>query len=265
MNNYKRAYFNTTIFFKTFIHRIVNHYGYEINKTTTIKRFGDEYQALISLYCKELNFELRTETNDAFIFKEVFIDNCYNLPPSIAGQTVVDLGAHIGTFSLLALRHGAEKVIAVEPDMVGFQILKQHLSKFPNIVFYNNAIWKNNTDDIMLCGPSKKLPTHYRALETTSANLPPVCQKAKPITLAEIFLEQRLEKIDILKIDIEGGEIEVFSSLPQEYFAKINNIVGEWHGQEALCVLRQYLSPFYDLEFREDNPNVDYFFAHKKQ
>jgi FkbM family methyltransferase len=250
---------------KYFFHRTLNRYGYEIQKVSTVEKSHNEYRDLINLFSKEINIDLRTETNDDYIFKEVYLENCYNIPPSIKGQTIIDLGAHIGVFSRLAHQRGAEKVIAVEPDSVGFQILKKHLSNFPKTILYNNAVWKNNTDEILLCSPDKKLPTHYRALEATSVNLPPVCQKAIPITLVEILMQQKIEKVDILKIDIEGGEKEVFSSLPQEYFAKINNIVGEWHGHETVQLLKQYLAPFYHLDFPGNDPEVGYFFAHKKQ
>lgn len=260
-----RYYYNTSTFIKTLFHKALISIGYNVQRTKTLNKNADEYQTLLRLYGKELGLTLRPEKNDPFIFKEVFIDNCYQVAPSIAGQTVIDVGAHIGTFSLLALKRGAKKVIAIEPDPDSFMILTKHLTNFSNIVFYNKALWKNNTDELNLCSPSENLPTHFRALEENAKKTYRVCRKAKPITLAQIIAEQQLEKIDLLKIDIEGGEKEVFSSLPPELFAKIDCIVGEWHGHETPNLLEKFLSPFYEIELKNSNPNVDLFFATKKQ
>jgi FkbM family methyltransferase len=52
----------------------------------------------------------------------------------------------------------------------------------------------------------------------------------KTITLEQIFTENKLEKIDFLKIDIEGGEWDIFKNIPEYLLDKIDRIALEIDG-----------------------------------
>lgn len=248
-------------FLKSWFRIYFHIFGYAIHKTKTVEKFHRDYKLLVARYCEKENFTLREETNDHIIFKEVFIDNSYELPASIKGETVLDLGAHIGSFSLLSLTRGAKQIVAVEPDPKNFEVLTRNLSPYASTVLINKAVWKNNRDDVSVCGLSS-LPSHIKTVENCQPSK--VCKKTTPVTIEEIFSQTDIETIDFLKTDIEGAEIEVFSTLPREFFKRINKITGEWHGLKTPQILKQHLSAFYDIIFRPTETNVGYFFASKK-
>lgn len=65
--------------------------------------------------CTTRQFMVRPGTYDDYIVESVYRLNEYRLPPQLPDRTVViDIGAHIGAFSLAAVDHGAQNVLAVE-------------------------------------------------------------------------------------------------------------------------------------------------------
>lgn len=67
----------------------------------------------------------RPAANDLFIVEEV--RGVYDALPVEPGDVLLDLGAHIGATSRLALERGAAKVIAVEPDPANVAVLRRNL------------------------------------------------------------------------------------------------------------------------------------------
>ena len=62
------------------------------------------------------------------IYKEVVIENCYDVSEvNMAGRTVIDVGANIGVFSILASSLGAKNVIAVEPVSSTYERLTKNV------------------------------------------------------------------------------------------------------------------------------------------
>ena len=66
-------------------------------------------------------------------------------------------------------------------------------------------------------------------MKDSSENFPcDICQTVVAITLDKIIKDYNLEKIDILKIDIEGAEREVFSNT-SSWIEKVDSIIIELH------------------------------------
>jgi FkbM family methyltransferase len=118
------------------------------------------------------------------------------------GDTVVDIGAFIGLYTLaLGRRVGKEgKVVAFEPDSNSFLALQEHIAlnhledRIRPIRAAVGAITETVSFD------AAGITGHVTTL-ATSTNSPVEC-----VTLDSVFLEERL---DILKIDVEGYEERV--------------------------------------------------------
>lgn len=122
------------------------------------------------------------------------------------GDVVVDIGAHVGYFTLIAARSvGPEgRVYAFEPDPENYALLVRNieLNGYQNIIPIQKAVWN-------ITG---KLPLFSTGLDSGQHSL---CRAGKyerasqfveTITLDTFLEEEGLPKIDLIKMDIEGAE-----------------------------------------------------------
>jgi FkbM family methyltransferase len=121
-------------------------------------------------------------------------------------DVVLDVGAYIGEFSLLAARK-ARKVIAVEPDPRNCFCLRANVSHLRNVVCIQKAAWK--------CNKVLKLQLGVKPADSSLINV-----DGKPLEknieveadcLDNIISDLGVEKVDFLKVDAEGAEPEVLS------------------------------------------------------
>jgi FkbM family methyltransferase len=136
------------------------------------------------------------------------------------GDIFVDVGAHIGYFSMLAARQRAKKVLAIEPvpktyDMLVMNIRHNNLSDV--IEPFNVALGsKDHTaKSVSSLGPKNHI--EYQA-GNVHANLPTV--EVEVTTLDNLLKnEQEIDKIDFVKVDIEGYEYEFLLGAQQSIIA----------------------------------------------
>lgn len=141
------------------------------------------------------------------------------------GDIVFDVGAHIGSFSIYAANKGA-KVYAFEPDKKNYQNLLKNIklnNAHSQIIPFNFGIYSSDG----------KL-SFYTSLANPAGNstISDANKKEKKIQvkkLSTIFKMIDVKKIDLLKMDIEGSEYEIFEKLTDSEFNKIEKIVGEYH------------------------------------
>jgi FkbM family methyltransferase len=183
-------------------------------------------QRKIKLNNRELTFDLPTEA-DQSVFDEIFRDKEYRVVEDIlinAKDTVLDLGAHIGLFSIYAsvLNGGKASLFVFEPDEINFAAMKEHLklNGVKNIQCKNVAVAAESGErELFLSADS-----HNHSLIGEG-----VGKKIRTTTLPDIIRKFRLEKIDLVKMDIEGAEFEVLESMEESDFAKIANFYVEYH------------------------------------
>jgi len=136
--------------------------------------------------------------------------------------TVIDAGANVGFFTLLALQNKANRIYSIEPDDSAFFCLKRNFETNPSVVLLQKAL----TDT---CGT-----TEFFYTESTVANSelrpasPYTTEVVDTINLQTIFNIERY--INLIKLDIEGSEFKVLDSLPAEQYRKTNQFFIEFHG-----------------------------------
>jgi FkbM family methyltransferase len=135
------------------------------------------------------------------------------------GDVVVDVGAHIGKYSLIASKMvGPQgKVIAIEAHPDNYDILKKNivLNNLTNVVALNFAVHSKETM-VKLYEPGQEEGfTIYNTIMTgrkMSNNQKYVEVHAK--TLDSILLENAIKEVNWIKIDVEGAELEVLRGAP---------------------------------------------------
>jgi FkbM family methyltransferase len=129
----------------------------------------------------------------------------YNRPPVAvqAGDVVLDGGAHVGTFSKFALAHGARRVIAFEPDPVNADCLQRNLDselRSGAVVVVRKALWNHSGALALSRGENS---AQSKASDSVEA---PTGESIPAITIDEAVRVLRLDRVDFIKLDIEGAE-----------------------------------------------------------
>jgi FkbM family methyltransferase len=127
------------------------------------------------------------------------------------GDIFLDIGANIGMSSIRAESCGAHKIYAIEPDPDVFQALEKN--KRSNWTLENVAIACEAGEIMISKWPSNN---EFRPI--------------KSITLDDFFKDNKIVKIDYMKVDIEGAERSAFKNVSNEVWAKISKVFFELHG-----------------------------------
>lgn len=142
------------------------------------------------------------------------------------GMTVVDAGAHWGWYACLAARIVGKtgRVLAFEPEPQNFSLLSKsvQVNEFKNVFSFNEALGDRD-GTITLSMGLENLGSHstVRMLDGRSINV--------SITRLDNKLSQLgIDKVDLLKVDVEGGEPEVILGCG-EYLSGIPNIIIEYN------------------------------------
>jgi FkbM family methyltransferase len=184
-----------------------------------------------------LRVRLRPSQGELYLYKEVCCDRVYERHPDFLprpGWTVVDLGANIGLYSLrVALGCPATRVLALEPNPDPFGRLRQNLIangltgrvralRLAAGLHSGAAVFDPGPSSTLghLVGPPAAWPEDRNLL------------RVQQVTLAELVTRERLERIHLLKLDVEGAEADVLAGAAP-VLDRIERIVLEVHGPAA--------------------------------
>lgn len=173
-----------------------------------------------------LRYRIRAGTADRPVINEVLIRNEYTPKGFGIGEddVVVDIGAHIGVFSVMAAKYAKNgKVYSFEPMPENFTLLKYNIriNGLKNIVAIMKAV------------SGKKGRRKLFIDDCTSAHSLYVKTKkaieVETTTFDGFVKEYGIKHIDFLKMDCEGAEYDIFFNCPDRVFAMIDKIGMEYH------------------------------------
>jgi FkbH-like protein/FkbM family methyltransferase len=200
-----------------------------------------------------------------YLYREIFEDHCY-LRHGIKlhdGDTVVDIGANIGLFSLFVMSHCRNtKIFAFEPAPITFEILKANCEAYGSnvrtvnagvseksgqamLTFYeNSSVFSGfHADEIedrktirhivqTIIKKETKLESEdieSYVNEFVTDRLSVKAHKCQMMSVSDIIRENCLQKIDLLKIDAEKSELEIIKGITEDDWPKISQLVIEIH------------------------------------
>jgi FkbM family methyltransferase len=169
---------------------------------------------------------LRLKTSDLATFKDIFVRGQYDFAPPAPPRVIIDAGANIGLTSLLfANRFPAAKIIAVEPELSNYEMLRKNTAPYANIIPVQAAIWNENRPVTIVDPGFGKWGFQVGSAAGGAARNVLECQG---LTIDKIMSDHNLDFIDILKMDIEGGEKEVFEDAGK-WIDRIGLLIVELH------------------------------------
>jgi FkbM family methyltransferase len=161
---------------------------------------------------------LRPSTADFSVFDEVFVRGDYDQDFG-APLTIIDAGAHIGLTSVFfTLKYPQARIVAVEPEDANFALLQRHAALYPNIMPVHAGLWSRETR-LKVSNPGA--PTWSFRVEESADGFPAV-------TIDGLMKRFGFEHVDLVKIDIEGSEVEVMDHC-DSWLGKVHALALETH------------------------------------
>lgn len=205
----------------------------------------------------DLVFSIGTDT-DASIIREVVEGDCYGFrsSPVPTPLVVVDVGAHIGAFARVARETWPQaRIRCYEPSNRNFGLLEENVSRH-GIEIVKAAVTGQISGEVMYVEPSMNsgwngdnssgdgvvvidevvsvlIPRAREALTQSQKHM------VKAVAIGNVLDE--LGRIDYLKLDCEGAEVDIIQAL-KDRMAEIGFIRGEYHGPNSLEQIKEAVS-----------------------
>jgi FkbM family methyltransferase len=190
-------------------------------------------------------FHFRHATTDKYVIAEVLAKSQYGCLRGRSNVSwIVDAGANIGTSALWLLNEFPEaKLIAIESDPENFAVLEKNLRPFgTRVVCLNKALWSTAEDLMVIHGGFRDGGEWAHQVGRLNAALKHAGE-VQGITITQLLAEHQIDTIDILKIDIEGAEREVFVG-KSEWLSRVRTIAIELHDTECRKAFVDASRPF---------------------
>jgi FkbM family methyltransferase len=180
---------------------------------------------------------LRENASDFWTFREIIEWDVYRpvFEHVRTAKTVVDLGANVGLTSLcFAARWPGCRIIAVEPNAETFAVLERNLSALVRrgqCQVVRAAIWSRETSLVEDSSAPRKHFNAFRVSETTASEVA-AADRYPGISMPTLMQRYGVGEIDLLKIDIEGAETELFTG-DVSWLTRTGAIAIEFHQTSA--------------------------------
>lgn len=151
-------------------------------------------------------------------YKDIFVDECYCFYSTSSSPVIYDCGANIGLSTLYFGRnYPGAKIVAFEPDNKIFRLLQSNVesNKLLNVSMINKAAWIHDDGVGFFSEGADGGSISQHSDEIVES-----------VRLRDFLLAE--DKIDLLKIDIEGAETDVILDCTDQLY-KVDNVFIEYH------------------------------------
>lgn len=205
----------------------------------SVTRWGDRLLRSVGLKYRTvvadgLRFQVRRGAwADEAVLRHVIGEREYHPPGYEVGpdDVVIDVGANIGAFSVLAARKATNgRVIAFEPEPDNFALLCENLSRngCENVTPVRAAVTdRAGIVTLNLNADSGAGHSLHRDPSGRGVSVP-------AMTLADVFDAYAVELCDFLKLDCEGAEYDILYTLPRNLFGRVRRVALEYHADPAV-------------------------------
>lgn len=175
---------------------------------------------------KNIRFYLRDNKSDQGIFSQVFAQQQYDFKLHFEPKLIIDAGANIGMSALyFASKFPQARIVALEADKENFEIALQNTKDNPKIKLLHKGVWHRDVFLEIIDADAKQ---DSFMVKESIANTP---GSIEAITISTILQQENWKEIDILKIDIEGAEKELFSENYEKWLPYTKVLFVEVHDQ----------------------------------
>ncbi|MBI3765262.1 MAG: FkbM family methyltransferase [Ignavibacteriales bacterium] len=166
------------------------------------------------------------------LFEEIWLDRCY-VPCECtitSGETIVDVGAHVGVFTVwAATQYHDSTIVSLEPSPQMFGCLKENVAqnRLSNVELMQAACG----DHERMATLNSRGPESWNTLygrDALGSSFTPLAT-IRVVSLKDVFGQYKIHSCSLLKLDCEGAEYEILFNTPPEILCRIRRISLEYH------------------------------------
>ncbi len=173
--------------------------------------------------------KIRLSSSDKITFHQVFTYLHYDIDFGFEPSLIIDAGANVGLASIyFKNRYPKAKILTIEPEKSNFSLLSENLEKYEDIVCYENAL-SNEPGGVLEVIDNGSGNWGMVTLKEGANETGQVLGTVNTITINDLIDEHNLEVIDVLKVDIEGAEKELFSNNYERWLPITKILIVELH------------------------------------
>lgn len=189
----------------------------------------------------------RAGTSDLETFDEVFVAREYDLPcADFEPEHILDLGANVGYASIyFAARWPRAHILAVEPDIRNFHLLNRNAEAWVRIATLQAAVWPHPAL-VQVANPQDAANAYRMSESGTSSE-----EGIPAFTIDQLIDRQGCDRLDLLKIDVEGAEAELFHD-HAGWLDRIGVLVVELHDRIVPGCSEALYRALHGRRFRQD-------------
>jgi FkbM family methyltransferase len=179
---------------------------------------------------------------------DALIKSEYYVPVALQPKVILDIGSNIGT-TILYLHHRfpSARIYGFEPHPDTYRILELNVSQIPLVSLFNFGL---NGCDRHLEVPFDGVNFSAFSTNTSSSTEDAARVRCEVRNAATALLALGLKEADLIKIDCEGAEYDVLTTLPENMLAKCKWIVGEIHEANGFELLA-FLASHFELDLQK--------------
>ncbi|TCZ67882.1 FkbM family methyltransferase [Flaviaesturariibacter aridisoli] len=190
--------------------------------------------------------------SDHIMFEQIFYSRGYDIDIPFEPRTIFDIGANVGLAALyFANRFPDAKIIGVEPEQSNFSQAKRNTQPYPNVEILHGAIWPREETLRLLdkgFGEASFMVTSNEG--EGSYELP-------AYTIAGLMKRAGITTVDLVKIDIEGAEMDLFAENFESWLPYTKVLLVETHDRYRPGTSRTVFETInrydFDLEVKGEN------------
>ena len=233
-------------------------------KTLLNKKFTIYEQKNINVF-SNLSFDKDVEV---YSYAEIFYHKnyCkYGLDVN-KNDLVVDIGSNQGAFIKYALDKKSSLIYSCDPNPVCISLIKKYYGNNKNLFLNEFAISDKCGESVLYVGKDSEASGCAKISEA-QANINFDYEngkkiKIKSITFQEFIKLNKINHIDFLKIDCEGGEVFVFVEENKDFIKNnVNKIVLEFHNEQHVNIVNYLKNLNYEVNIDYGSENLGMIFA----
>ncbi len=173
---------------------------------------------------------LRTNSPDLLVSYSALFKNEFASIKTDSPKVILDAGANIGTTSIAFARQYPEaEILAVEMEPENLELLRRNTKSFPNIKVIPMAITGHSGERVI---KDRNTGQWGYTIAESADNAENTTHTVSCVTIDQLMAAHGITHIDILKMDIEGAEKEIFETGGQ-WLGKTESIAIELHERIA--------------------------------